>query len=165
MTTPTQRLEEVLTEAGVSPEAAQPLIEEIQRVARESVALQADAGASEPEPSEGAVSLEGQMLRMEQKIDRSQARMEQKLDDLQAWTEHLQARMEHLHAMTEQKIAMTEQKVDGLHELMEVQFTHVDHRFKAIDDRLDRERRERWGFVTAAAGAITAGLLRVFGAI
>lgn len=140
MASTTNQLEDVLAQAGLPPEAAQPLIEQIQRVVQESVALQADASVSEPESGETVVSLEGRMIRMERKID------------------DLQARTEHLHALTEQK-------VDSLHELMNVQFAHVDHRFKEIDDRLDRERRERWGFVTAAAGAITAGLLRVFGAI
>ena len=122
MASSTSQLEDVLAEAGISPEAAQLLIAEIQRIAQESVAPQVDTGTSVPGRSESAESLEGRMIRLEQKID-------------------------------------------GLHELMAVQFAHVDHRFKVMEDRLDRERRERWGIVTAAAGAITAGLLRVFGAI
>ena len=154
MATSTQRLEDVLTEAGISLEAAPSVAAELQRFVEEAIAAGTKTRPTGLRPSESTESLESQMVRMEQKIDALQTR-----------TEHLQARTEHLHALTEQKIAQTEQKIDGLHELMTVQFAHVDHRFKAIDDRLDRERRERWGFVTAAAGAITAGLLRVFGAI
>ena len=200
MATSIQRLEEVLTEAGVSVEAAPSVVAELQRFVEEAIAAGTETRPTALRPGGSTESLESRMVRMEQKIDDLQTRTEhlyastehwqartehlhamteqkiaqteQKIDDLQTRTEHLyasmehwQARTEHLHAMTEQRIAQTEQKIDGLHELMTVQFAHVDHRFKAIDDRLDRERRERWGFVTAAAGAITAGLLRVFGAI
>lgn len=66
---------------------------------------------------------------------------------------------------SEARLIRLEQKFDDLRELIMVQFAHVEQRFADVDKRQDRERRERWGIVTAAAGAITAGLLRVFGAI
>ena len=136
MSTSTRRLEDVLTEAGVSPESAPSVVAELQRFVDEAIAARAGVGPPDSEQGASVDSNEGRLIRLEQKLD-------------------------HLRELMMVQFADVDRRFDEV----DRRFGDVDRRFGDVDKRLDRERLERLGFVTAAAGAITAALLRLFGAI
>ena len=157
MAVSTERLEDVLTEAGVSPEAAPSVVAELQRFVDEAIAAQAGSGSSEARQRTGADSTEARLIRLEQKFDSLLELMTIRFNDIDRRFDEVDRRFDEVDRRFE--------LVDRRFEDVDRRFGEVDRRFGDVDKRLDRERLERLGFVTAAAGAITAALLRLFGAI
>lgn len=170
MATPTNDLQTALASAGIEPEAAERLGLALERFMDEAVARQAssrDDSVTLPSASPDAERL----ARIEQSLSDMRELVQVQFDAVQQRFEHVDRRFDVVERrldVTDRGFEEVNRRLDVLERRLDVidrRFEEVERRFQEVDERLNRERLERFGFVTAATGAIVAGLLRLFGAI
>ncbi len=191
MATPANDLETALASAGLAPEAAQRLGEALQQLMEEALARQAPpqvealASPIAEATSERVIHIEQAVIdlreiltvrfdaidRRFEESDRRFELTERRFDEIDRRLDLVERKFEEIDRrfdLVDRKFELMERKfqeIDHRFELVDLRFAEIDRRFVELNDRLNRERRERLGFVTAATGAIVAGLLRIFGAI
>ncbi len=170
MATPANDLETVLASAGIESEAAERLGVVLQQFVDEAVAKQSapalvPLAASFPDATaERVIRIEQELIDLREILTVRFDAIDQRFDAIDRRFEEVDRRFEEVDRRFE-TIERRFEDVDRRFETIDRRFEEVDHRFGELNDRLDRERREWLGFVTTVAGAITAGLLRIFGAI
>ena len=184
MATPANDLETALASAGLAPEAAERLGAALQQLMKEALARQAppqvEALASPIAEATGerAIRIEQAVIDLREiltvrfdAIDRRFEEVDRRFELTERRFEEIDRRFDLVDRKFEEidrRFDLMERKfqeIDHRFELVDLRFAEIDRRFVELNDRLDRERRERLGFATAATGVIVAGLLRIFGAI
>ena len=183
----TKELEDALAEAGISSEAAPSLAAVLQRLVDAREEDPGQTAVIAPAETIPADSTDRRLDRIEQElvhlhdlltvrfedVDRQFEEMrrqtDQRFDEIDRRFEEMQRQMDQrfdeMRLRTDQRFDEMQRQMDQRFGAVDDKFDAVDDRFAAIEGRFDRERRERWGIVTAATGAIVAALLRLFGVI
>ena len=190
MATPTNDLQTALAGAGIEPEAAEQLGVALQQFMDEAVARQSSRDETPVPPmsyqdSERFVRIEQSLFDLRElmqvrfeavdqrfdQVDRRFEDVDRRFDVLERRFEVVERQLEEVNRrldVVERRIDLVERRLEEVERRfgeVERRFGEVERRFGEVDERLNRERLERLGFVTAATGAIVAGLLRLFGAI
>ena len=183
MAVSTKELEEALVEGGVTQEAAPNLA---------NVLVRMFGGRAEEVESKGTEhgqinarsawerATDQRLDRIEQEFVHLRELLTVRFDAVDHRFEQVDQRFEELQRSIDQRFEQVDQRFEELQRSIDQRFDQIqremdqrfdqmqretDQRHAAVEERLDRERRERWGLVTAATGAIVVGLLRIFGAI
>ena len=174
MAVTTKNLEDALAGAGVEPELAASIAVAMQPFIESDGVSQAESVSEERSDSDDV-----RLARLEQKVDDLRDLMmvglqsvDRRFDDMEKRIDHRFEGVDHRFEGVDRRFEEVDRRfgdVDRRFEEAEKRedrrFEAVDRRFDDLNKRLDRERMERWAFVVAVGGSITAALLRLFGAI
>lgn len=163
MAAPANDLETALTSAGFAPESAAELGKVLKEFVDDAVSRRS---SSQSEPLESLMSDPNaeRLIRVEQSLLDLRELMQVRFDAVDKQFEAVDRRFEEIDRRLDVIDARLEELSRRL-DLVERRLDVVERRLDELDSRMNRERVERIGFVTAATGAIVAGLLRLFGAI
>ncbi len=162
-----KNLEDALTGAGVEPDLAASIAVAMQPFIENGGVAQAEAASRERSDSD-----EVRLARLEQKVDDLRdlvmvglQNVDRRFDDMEKRIDRRFEDVDRRFEDVDRRFAEAERREDRRFEGVDRRFEDVDRRFSDLNKRLDRERMERWAFVVAVGGSITAALLRLFGAI
>lgn len=160
MAVTTKNLEDALAGAGVEPELAASIAVAMQPFIESDSVSRAEVVSGERGDSDDV-----RLARLEQKVDDLRDLMMIGFQSVDRRFDDMEKRIDHRFEEVDRRFGDVDRRFEEAEKREDRRFEAVERRFGQLDHRLDRERMERWAFVVAVGGSVTAALLRLFGAI